>query len=93
VASRFLHIYIVVKRVDADRYRVSVQYKDTVEKFGPAVVKYYPAEKSFGDFIISKCVLGEAAAFESESFKPLLNSVKKRQLASFRKSFTPTSKK
>jgi hypothetical protein len=93
IVSKFVHVVVVVRPRGRSTYRVCVQQRDTVAPFGPALPESasFVAGAGLSEFLISKCVLGEMAAFESSSFAPLRGQVKRRQLEGFRKSFAPGS--
>jgi RAP1 GTPase activating protein 1 len=95
IVSKFVHVVIVVRPRGRNTYRVCVQQRDTVAPFGPPLPESasFVAGAGLSEFLISKCVLGEMAAFESTSFAPLVEQVKRRQLEGFRKSFTPNMQK
>ena len=95
IVSKFIHVVIVVRPRGRSAYRVCVQRRDTVAPFGPPLPEpvSFVAGAGLSEFLVNKCVLGEMAAFESTSFAPLVEQVKRRQLEGFRKSFSPGTQK
>ncbi|XP_046629497.1 rap1 GTPase-activating protein 1 isoform X2 [Neodiprion virginianus] len=77
IASHFLHAFIVVQVVDPctpnTRYKVSVTARDDVPRFGPELPK--PAVLlrgvEFKEFLLTKLVNAESAAYKAEKFARL----------------------
>ncbi|CAB3403741.1 unnamed protein product [Caenorhabditis bovis] len=77
IASNFLHAYIVVQPVDAltdrVRYRVSVAARDDVPFFGPTLPSpsIFKRGQDFRNFILTKLINAENAAYKSSKFAKL----------------------
>lgn len=77
IASNFLHAYIVVQPIDAGtdrlRYRVSVTARDDVPFFGPTLPapSIFRKGKDFRNFLLTKLINAENAAYKAEKFAKL----------------------
>ena len=77
IASNFLHAYIVVQPIDAGtdrlRYRVSVTARDDVPFFGPTLPapSIFRKGKDFRQFLLTKLINAENAAYKAEKFAKL----------------------
>jgi RAP1 GTPase activating protein 1 len=96
ITSHFIHVAIVVRPTTTSEptkaYRVAVQARQGVKAFPPTLPanSILNADDLFGQFLLEKAILGEQAALESESFAPLLKTVKERQLAEITKKYSGT---
>ncbi|CAD6193740.1 unnamed protein product [Caenorhabditis auriculariae] len=77
IASNFLHAYVVVQPVDPltdrVRYRVSVAARDDVPFFGPTLPapSIFKRGQDFRNFILTKLINAENAAYKSAKFAKL----------------------
>ncbi|KAJ8669315.1 hypothetical protein QAD02_000574 [Eretmocerus hayati] len=77
IASHFLHAFIVVQVVDPctpnTRYKVSVTARDDVPWFGPALPSpaVFMRGVEFKEFLLTKLVNAENAAYKAEKFSKL----------------------
>ncbi|VDM37009.1 unnamed protein product [Toxocara canis] len=77
IASNFLHAFIVVQPIDAGtervRYRVSVTARDDVPFFGPTLPapSIFRKGQEFRNFLLTKLINAENAAYKSEKFAKL----------------------
>jgi len=76
IASHFLHAYIVVQPIDPctsiTRYRVSVVAQKDVPPFGPPLnCAIFDKGLAFKDFLLSKLINGERAAYQANKFQML----------------------
>ncbi|VDK45018.1 unnamed protein product [Anisakis simplex] len=77
IASNFLHAFIVVQPIDAGseklRYRVSVTARDDVPFFGPTLPapSIFRKGQDFRNFLLTKLINAENAAYKSEKFAKL----------------------
>ncbi|KAH7706259.1 Rap1GAP, partial [Aphelenchoides avenae] len=77
IASNFLHAYIVVQPIDActdrTRYRVSVTARDDVPFFGPTLPapSIFRKGQDFRNFVLTKLINAENAAYKAEKFAKL----------------------
>ncbi|GMS82931.1 hypothetical protein PENTCL1PPCAC_5106 [Pristionchus entomophagus] len=77
VASNFLHAYIVVQPIEPGtenvRYRVSVTARDDVPFFGPTLPtpSIFRRGQEFRNFLLTKLVNAENAAYKSQKFGKL----------------------
>ncbi|PIC49641.1 hypothetical protein B9Z55_008182 [Caenorhabditis nigoni] len=77
IASNFLHAYVVVQPTDAltdkVRYRVAVAARDDVPFFGPTLPNppVYMHHTDFRNFLLTKLINAENAAYKSSKFAKL----------------------
>ncbi|KAE9555444.1 hypothetical protein FO519_001381 [Halicephalobus sp. NKZ332] len=77
IASNFLHAYVVVQPIDSGtdrlRYRVSVTARDDVPFFGPTLPapSIFRKGKDFRQFLLTKLINAENAAYKAEKFAKL----------------------
>uniref|UniRef100_A0A0N5AP07 Rap-GAP domain-containing protein n=1 Tax=Syphacia muris TaxID=451379 RepID=A0A0N5AP07_9BILA len=77
IASNFLHAFIVVQPIDSGtdnvRYRVSVTARDDVPFFGPTLPapSIFRKGQEFRNFLLTKLINAENAAYKSEKFAKL----------------------
>ncbi|MFH4976304.1 hypothetical protein AB6A40_003013 [Gnathostoma spinigerum] len=77
IASNFLHAFIVVQPIDPCtekvRYRVSVAARDDVPFFGPTLPapSIFRKGQEFRNFLLTKLINAENAAYKSEKFAKL----------------------
>uniref|UniRef100_A0A915AUQ0 Rap-GAP domain-containing protein n=1 Tax=Parascaris univalens TaxID=6257 RepID=A0A915AUQ0_PARUN len=77
IASNFLHAFIVVQPIGAGtdkvRYRVSVSARDDVPFFGPTLPapSIFRKGQEFRNFLLTKLINAENAAYKSEKFAKL----------------------
>lgn len=83
IASNFLHAYIVVQPIDPGtektRYRVSVTARDDVPFFGPTLPapSIFRKGPDFRNFILTKLINAENAAYKAEKFAKLAVNINK----------------
>ncbi|XP_063983873.1 rap1 GTPase-activating protein 1-like isoform X2 [Diachasmimorpha longicaudata] len=77
IASHFLHAFIVVQVIDPctsnTRYKVSITARDDVPWFGPAlpIPSVFPKSVEFKEFLLTKLINAENAAYKAEKFAKL----------------------
>ncbi|CAJ0585497.1 unnamed protein product, partial [Mesorhabditis spiculigera] len=87
IASNFLHAYIVVQPIEAGtdkvRYRVAVAARDDVPFFGPTLPAppVFRRGQDFRNFLLTKLVNAENAAYKSQKFAHLAERTRTSLLA------------
>ncbi|XP_011314249.1 rap1 GTPase-activating protein 1 [Fopius arisanus] len=77
IASHFLHAFIVVQVIEPctsnTRYKVSITGRDDVPWFGPAlpIPSVFPKSVEFKEFLLTKLINAENAAYKAEKFAKL----------------------
>lgn len=98
IASNFLHAYIVVQPIDPGterlRYRVSATARDDVPFFGPTLPapSIFRKGKDFRNFLITKLINAENAAYKAEKFAKLAVSLKVFRATVFKNAYSNTKK-
>eukprot|EP00026_Physarum_polycephalum_P006616 Phypoly_transcript_06665.p1 GENE.Phypoly_transcript_06665~~Phypoly_transcript_06665.p1 ORF type:complete len:315 (+),score=35.19 Phypoly_transcript_06665:647-1591(+) len=86
ITSHFIHVVIVIEPVEIEEktfYRIEVACKNGVPPFGPQLTQpLYAKDDYFRNFLLTKLVNGERAAYHAPAFRPKITRTRSQILKS-----------